>query len=152
MFSNEIAAWDRQKLEQPRAIWREDVRRQRILQVKQSDQRPLTNEWKAKDRSLSPKTEIWIFGEEILLGRVVEDHAFLRPHDIADDAFGNRLTDRGAVMQDDLLAIRPRLSLNAIITLVWQDQQATIGAGILQGYRHEPLDQLRQQHFARQRL
>jgi hypothetical protein len=30
-------------------------------------------------------------------------------------------------MDDDLLAIRPRLGFNAVITLLWQDQQATIG-------------------------
>ena len=88
--------------------------------------------------------QIIVLGEEVGPGGIIENHAFVRADDIADEGFGT--SDAGdwllAQHDFDLIAGGLGLCLNQMVILCRQYQKAAIRACILERDRHQPLDQL----------
>ena len=90
-----------------------------------------------------PVTQIAVRRKQVGFGGIVENHAFPRANDIADEGFGTG--DPGdsllAHRDFDLIAGRSRLGLDQIFIPCRQYQKAAIRACVLDRDRHQPLDQ-----------
>ncbi len=67
---------------------RERVRRQRIFEEENPGQLLLLDQRKAEDRLRLSVAQIVVRGEQVGFGGIVENHAFPRADDIADEGFG----------------------------------------------------------------
>ena len=134
----------RQQFQDRDPIRGERVRGQRVFEVEQPRQPPLFDQRQAEDRLGLSAAQIVVLGEEVGLGGVIENHAFVRANDIADKGFGTGEPGDCLLAQHDfhLIAAGPSLCLNQMVILRRQYQKAAIRAGILERDRHQPLDQL----------
>src|ERR1700751_5220768 len=95
--------------------------------------------------------DIGIGRKSILRRSIIENHALVSTHYIADERFRQPHSLGGSVshINGDLVSLSRGFRLDMELITSWKDQKPTLGARVLDGYAHDPVNQFSQNQLAR---
>src|SRR5262249_25389397 len=123
--------------------------------VENSDDFSLVDQWQTEDGSGAAPSDIRIGGKRALRRCIIDNHGLSRPYCIANDRLRQRdWTACTALLQVHgyIFSARCCLCVYPQFLTLCGNQEASLGAGVLEGRAHEPVDELFQNDLARKYL
>ena len=114
-----------------------------VLEIQDADQLPLFQEREAENGTAAVPTDVFVAREEIVGRGVVEDDAVPCSHDVPKDRFGKlrRRRRRLAEPHLDRVVVGRGFRLDAVPVAAGKDEKTSRRSGVLDGHRHQPVDQ-----------
>ena len=143
-----------EQLQHRYARWGKHAGREAVLEVEHADQLCLGEQGQAENRARPPLTDVRISGERGLGRGIIEDHAFPGTQDIMENGLRQRGPDHRMIVKphEDRVAAGCGFGREPWLALAHQNEQASFGAGLLEGGAQKRIDQFDEDDLARNSL